>query len=109
MNPIFRLLSIYAALSVLLCGLTLMDWYPAQPNGWGQWLAFFLLILPAAAASELLGGRLLHNRLSRALGRHARESDCSWLRIGYGVVVLLSTCGVVVGAAWWLARSAEMA
>jgi len=106
MNSIARMLAVYAVLSLLLCGLTQMEWTPLQPNGFGQWFALFLLIFPAAAAAEFLGERLLGKRASMDFEESKTHGDCSWGRIATGVFVLLVTIGVVMGAAWWLSHPA---
>jgi hypothetical protein len=109
MNSIARMLAVYAALSLLLCGLTQMEWTPLQPNGFGQWFALFLLIFPAAAAAEFLGNRLLGRRATIDVEESKSHGDCSWARIAAGTFVLLATMGIVIGAAWWLSHPAASA
>jgi hypothetical protein len=106
MNSIARMLAVYAALSLLLCGLTQMEWTPLQPNGFGQWFALFLLIFPAAAAAEFLGERQRGRRTTMDVEESKSHGDCSWGRIATGASVLLLTIGVVMGAAWWLSHPA---
>ena len=106
MNAIVRMLAVYAGLSVLLCAMTHLEWSPLQPNGFGQWLALFLLIFPAAAAAELLGERLLGRRSTLRDEESGSHADCSWGRIAAGVFVLLATTGTVMAAAWWLSHPA---
>jgi hypothetical protein len=106
MNAIVRLLAVYTGLSLLLCAFTRLDWSPLQPNGWGQWLALFLLIFPAAAAAEFLGKRLFGERDAAQADESMTHNDCSWGRVATGVLVLLVTFGVVIGAAWWLSHPA---
>jgi hypothetical protein len=106
MNSIARMLAVYAGLSLLLCGLTHLDWSPLQPNGFGQWLALFLLIFPAAAAAEFLGGHLLGKPGNAEFEVSKSHSDCSWARIAAGTFVLLTTVAIVIGAAWWLSHPA---
>jgi len=107
MNSIVRMLAVYAGFALLLCGFTHMEWSPLQPNGFGQWLALFLLIFPAAAAAEFLGERVFGKNTS---GLEFEESkshhDCSWGRIATGVFVLVATIAVVLCAAWWLSHPA---
>ncbi len=102
MNAIVRMLAVYAGLSLLLCAMTHMEWSPLQPNGWGQWLALFLLIFPAAAAGGFLFGRRAPPRAEESM----THVDCSWGRVATGVLVLLVTIGVVISAAWWLSHPA---
>lgn len=106
MNSIVRMLAVYAGLSLLLCGMTHLEWSPLQPNGFGQWFALFLLIFPAAAAAEFLGARLLGKRAPPEFEESRSHSDCSWGRVATGILVLLVTIGVVMGAAWWLSHPA---
>ena len=106
MNAIVRMLTVYAGLSLLLCAMTQMQWSPLQPNGFGQWLAMFLLIFPAAAVAEFLGERLFGKRRTVEPAESMTHSDCSWGRVATGVLVLLVTFGVVLSAAWWLSHPA---
>ncbi len=106
MNAIVRMLTVYAGLSLLLCAMTQMQWSPLQPNGFGQWLAMFLLIFPAAAAAEFLGERLFGKRAPVAFEESKSHSDCSWGRVITGVLVMVLTFGVVISAAWWLSHPA---
>ena len=106
MNAIVRMLAVYAGLSLLLCAMTRMEWSPLQPNGFGQWLALFLLIFPAAAAAEFFGERLLGKQAPADFEESKTHSDCSWTRIAASVAVLVVTIGVVIGAAWWLSHPA---
>ncbi|HEY9024185.1 MAG TPA: hypothetical protein VIP05_07780 [Burkholderiaceae bacterium] len=106
MNAIVRLLAVYTGLSLLLCAFTRLEWSPLQPNGFGQWVALFLLIFPAAAAAEFLGARLFGHGAPVQAEESMTHSDCSWGRVATGVLVLLVTIGVVLGAAWWLSHPA---
>jgi CDP-diglyceride synthetase len=106
MNAIVRLLAVYTGLSLLLCAFTRMEWSPLQPNGFGQWVALFLLIFPAAAAAEFLGERLFGRPPAIEVAEKRTHSDCSWGRVATGVLVLVVTFGVVLGAAWWLSHPA---
>jgi hypothetical protein len=106
MNSIVRMLAVYAGLSLLLCGMTRMEWSPLQPNGFGQWFALFLLIFPAAAAAEFIGERLLGKRAPLDFEESKSHSDCPWSRIAMSVMVVVVTIGVVMGAAWWLSHPA---
>jgi len=106
MNAIVRLLAVYTGLSLLLCAFTRMDWSPLQPNGFGQWLALFLLIFPAALVAEFLGERLFGKRDALEFEESKTHSDCSWGRVATGVLVLVVTIGVVLGVAWWLSHPA---
>ena len=106
MNSIARMLAVYAGLSLLLCGMTHLEWSPLQPNGFGQWFALFLLIFPAAAAAEFLGERLLGRSSGAEFEESKSHSDCSWARIAAGMFVLLATVGIVISAAWWLSHPA---
>jgi hypothetical protein len=106
MNAIVRMLALYAGLSLLLCAMTRMEWSPLQPNGWGQWLAFLLLIVPAAISAEFLGERLFRRRAPVRAHESTTHVDCSWGRVATGVLVLLVTFGVVISAAWWLSHPA---
>jgi hypothetical protein len=106
MNAIVRLLAVYAGLSLLLCAFTHLAWSPLQPNGFGQWLALFLLIFPAAAAAEFLGKRLLGQQNTPGIEQSQTHSDCSWGRVATGLLVLVVTFGVVLSAAWWLSHPA---
>jgi hypothetical protein len=106
MNAIVRLLAVYTGLSLLLCAFTRLEWSPLQPNGFGQWVALFLLIFPAAAAAEFLGERLFGKADAITAHESLTHSDCSWGRIATGVGVLLVTFGVVLGVAWWLSHPA---
>ena len=106
MNSIVRMLAVYAGLSLVLCGFTHLEWSPLQPNGFGQWVALFLLIFPAAAAAGFLGERLLGNKPTREFEDGKSHVDCSWGRVATGVFVLLATIGVVMCAAWWLSHPA---
>jgi hypothetical protein len=106
MNAIVRMLAVYAGLSLLLCGFTQFQWSPLQPNGFGQWLALFLLIFPAAALAEFLGERLLGQRAAVDFEDSKTHSDCSWGRIAASVALVVVTIGVVIGAAWWLSHPA---
>jgi hypothetical protein len=106
MNSIVRLLTVYAGLALLLCGFTHLDWSPLRPNGSGQWLALFLLIVPAAVAAELLGARLLGRPEAEEAEATKSHSDCSWTRIAAGTTVLLVTIAIVLSAAWWMSHQA---
>jgi len=106
MNAIVRMLAVYAGLSLLLCGMTHMEWSPLQPNGFGQWFALFLLIFPAAAAAEFLGERLLGKQAPADFQDSKSHTDCSWARIAASVFVVVVTVSVVMGAAWWLSHPA---
>ena len=106
MNSIVRTLAIYTGMSLLLCAMTQLEWSPLQPNGFGQWFALFLLIFPAAAAAEFLGERLLGKSAPADFEDSKSHVDCSWGRIATGVLVLLLTIAVVMGAAWWLSHPA---
>ena len=106
MNAIVRMFAVYAGLSVLLCEMTRMEWSPLQPNGWGQWVAMFLLIVPAAIAAEFLGERLFRQRRPVRAHESLTHVDCSWGRIATGVLVMVVTFGIVLSAAWWLSHPA---
>jgi hypothetical protein len=106
MNAIVRLLAVYTGLSLLLCAFTRLEWSPLQPNGFGQWVALFLLIFPAAAAAEFIGERLFGKDAPARADESTTHIDCSWGRIVTGVGVLLVTFGVVLGVAWWLSHPA---
>jgi hypothetical protein len=106
MNAIVRMLAVYAGLSLLLCAMTQMEWSPLQPNGFGQWLALFLLIFPAAAAAEFLGERLLGKQAPADFEETKTHGDCPWSRIALSVALVVVTVGVVIGAAWWLSHPA---
>jgi len=106
MNAIVRLLAVYTGLSLLLCAFTRLEWSPLQPNGFGQWLALFLLIFPAAAAADFLGKRLMDRRDAPEAEQSQTHSDCPWSHVATGVLVLLVTFGVVISAAWWLSHPA---
>ena len=106
MNAIVRMLTVYAGLSLLLCAMTHLEWSPLQPNGFGQWLALFLLIFPAAAAAEFLGERLFGKRAPVDFEESKSHSDCPWSRIAMSVVVVVVTIGTVIGAAWWMSHPA---
>ena len=106
MNSIFRLLAIYAALVVVLCGVTAMEWAPLRPNSWAQWLVLFLLLFPALGATQFLERRALVKSQAPVIDCPLRAPDCSWLRIAMGTVLVLVTCATVLGVAWWLAHSA---
>ena len=108
MNAIVRMLAVYAGLSLLLCAMTHLEWSPLQPNGFGQWLALFLLIFPAAVAAEFLGERLFGKRATIA-PEETSHSDCPWSRVATSVLVVVATIGVVMGAAWWLSNPAAAA
>jgi|SRR6516225_700227 hypothetical protein len=106
MNAIVRLLAVYTGLSLLLCAFTHLEWSPLQPNGFGQWLALFLLIFPAAAAADFLGKRLFGRHDVPGLEQSQTHNDCSWGRVATGMLVLVVTFGVVLSAAWWLSHPA---
>ena len=106
MNAIVRMLAVYTGFALLLCAMTQMEWSPLPPNGWGQWLALFLLIFPAAIVAEFLGARLFGRGVPFDAEESKSHSDCSWMRVFTGVAVLLVTVGVVLGAAWWLSHPA---
>jgi hypothetical protein len=106
MNSIVRMLAVYAGFALLLCGFTHLEWSPLQPNGFGQWFALFLLIFPAAAAAELLGERLFGRATPQDFEESKTHADCSWGRVATGILVLLVTIGIVLGAAWWLSHPA---
>ena len=106
MNSIARMLAVYAGLSLLLCGMTHLEWSPLQPNGFGQWFALFLLIFPAAATAEFLGARLLGRQDPPDLEVTRSHGDCSWGRIAAGMLLLLFTVAIVLSAAWWLSHPA---
>ena len=106
MNAIVRMFTVYAGLALLLCAMTHMEWSPLAPNGFGQWLALFLLIFPSAAAAEFLGAHLLGRGRPADFEDSRQHADCPWSRVIVGVFVLLVTFGVVLSAAWWLSHPA---
>lgn len=106
MNAIVRMMAVYTGFAVALCAMTQAEWSPLQPNGFGQWLAMFLLIFPAAVLAEFLGARLFGHRATVELDESKTHSECSWSRLLTGVAVMLLTFGVVLSAAWWLSHPA---
>ena len=92
MNAIVRMLAVYAGLSLLLCAMTQMDWSPLQPNGFGQWLALFLLIFPAAAAAEFIGERLLGKQAPADFQESRTPGDCPWSRVALSVALVAVAC-----------------
>ena len=106
MNAIVRMLAVYAGLALVLCAMTNMEWSPLRPNGFGQWVALFLLIFPSAAAAEFLGERLFGRRVAVEPREAIGHTDCPWARVVAAVLVVSVTVGAVMIAAWWLSHPA---
>lgn len=106
MRTAIRFIGIYIGLSVLL-GLTwVLFSYPNVPSTRGEWLKVFLLALPLQLAGELLGGLLWNNKASRLVERKTAAASFSFVRILYGVLLMLLLIGLGWGASygWGLLR-----
>lgn len=79
--------------------LSLLPWHPDSPAGW---LALVLLALPLALAGELIGAALWRNRVLAAIDRRSPSPGLSWMRITYGVSVMLALCAAGWKLAHWL-------
>jgi membrane protease YdiL (CAAX protease family) len=85
-DSVVNLVSILG-LAVVCSGMILVGIYPYRPNTLAGWLVLYAVSVPLVIVHEILGKKLLQNRVVSRLGRFGR--------ILYGVVVI----GVLVLAA----------
>jgi hypothetical protein len=100
MRAAIKFIGLYIGLSVFL-GLTWAVFsYPDLPSTGTQWLMVFLLALPLQLAGEFLGELLWNNKLSRFVDRKTAAASLSFVRILYGVLLMLLLIGLGWGASY---------
>jgi len=94
--------SIYALISALAAGALLIDTWPSYPRSFLQWGLLLLIGLPVTVLGDWLSDRALSNSLARAIEGRTKDSQLSWLRIGYylALYMLFAICAVAV--LYWL-------
>lgn len=96
MRTAIRFVGIYIGLSVFLGLMSAVFSYPDVPSTGSQWLAIFLLALPFQLAGEVLGALLWNNKVSRFVEGKTAAASFSFVRILYGVLLLL----LLIGLGW---------
>jgi len=77
-NLVFNLVPILG-LAAICSGMILFGMYPYRPNTLFGWLTLYIISVPLVIVYEVLGTKLLQNRVVNRFGRFGR--------ILYGVVV----------------------
>jgi uncharacterized membrane protein SirB2 len=93
-NLVFNLVPILGV-AAICSGMILLGMYPYRPNTLFGWLTLYIISVPLVIVYEVLGTKLLQNRVVNRLGRFGR--------ILYGVVVIgvlvLASSFIVTGFA----------
>ena len=95
-RSVVRFIAIYVVLSGLIGALALLQLWPWQPKTAVGWLVLFVCALPITAAGEWLGQLAFENRFATSLGNGTAPDSLSWLRVAYGVVVVLVLTAIAV-------------
>lgn len=101
---LLRFAAIYLALSACFALLYLVSSYPELPGSPAEWVAVFVLALPAWLFFEWLGERLWHNPLTRIVDERTAGWRLSLLRIAYGVVLGLAITPLLLGGGFLLKK-----
>lgn len=87
----------YLGLSLLMALLLLLYSFPNYPKSLNGWAWLFLLALPITLVGELFGETVWRNPVANSIEIHTAEKRFSWLRICYGLIVMLLAFGMSWG------------
>jgi hypothetical protein len=91
---VLKFIGIYLALALAAGVMALLQLWPWQPKTAIGWGALLILALPVTVAGEWIGQRIFNKRVSDSLGASAEPGSIAWMRVAYGVAVV-----VVIAAA----------
>lgn len=100
MKTFIKYTGIYVGLSVLLGLVWVMLSYPDIPSTPGEWLWILILAIPLQLASEFISERVWNNKATRLVKQKTATRSLSIVRICYGVILLLTLIGFVLGAVY---------
>lgn len=109
MRIALTVLAAYVGLSVFLVLLWLVLGVLGAvelPDTLTKWLWLLVLAVPVHVAGELIGHVLSNNRAARFVEQKTEGKRLSLLRMLYAFLVILLSCGAILGAAyvWKLLR-----
>jgi hypothetical protein len=81
----------------------LLSVFPRYPSTLAGWVGLMALALPVTLVGEFVGSLFWRNRVAQVIEQRTAGSSLSWLRIGYGFVVILLVFSAAFGWAIILA------
>ncbi len=88
MRTILKIVAIYLGLSFILVLIWTVFSYPNIATDPVEWLWLFALAIPIQMAGEFAGQLFFNNRFTRALELRTAGQRFSWLRVGFGLVMI---------------------
>ncbi len=94
---IFKFVVLYLGLSLLATLVLLLYSFPNYPKSLEGWTWLFLLALPISLVVELFGVAIWRNPVANSIETRTAERRFSWLRVCYGLIVMLLFFGLSWG------------